>query len=760
MAAGKSASSSKRVQSRAMREINNDSFIYEWPEAGLTLFHSPYDPDPQIKIENGRITEMDGVHERDFDWIDQFIARYSINIPAAQESMAMDSLSIARMLVDITTTREQVVKVFSGLTPAKIMDVVDHLNVVEMMMALQKMRARKTPANQAHVTNRRENPVLLAADAAEANERGFAELETTVGVPRNAPLNALAILIGSQTGRGAALTQCAVEEALELRLALLGLTTYAETLSVYGTERAFSDGDDTPWSKAFLASAYASRGIKVRFTSGSGSEALMGHAEKKSMIYLETRCLMVIKGAGSQGVQNGSISCIALPESLPGGVRAVLAENLIATLLDLELASGNDAMASHSQIRKSAKLMLQFLPGTDFIFSGYSVMPREDNLFGGGNFDSDDLDDYSVLQRDMQTDGGLRPVREDVILDVRRRAAKAIQSVFQVLGLPAITDAEVEAAVIARSSGDMPARNAVADLKAADEFLSKRFNALDVTRALARHGFRDIAEKILSVQRLRVSGDYLQTAAVLRPGGAVSSAVNDSNDYLGPGTGYHLTPARAEEIANLPQAAEPRQMGTETGPASVDFLQEIGESLPGNDPREIVIALGPAFGTELKSTLLGIPHNKVLLALIEGIETEGGKARVAKIYATSDCGFIGHAGARLSGSGVGIGLQSKGTTVIHHRDLEPLNNLELFPQAPGLTLDSYRVIGRNAAKYAKGEPVLPVPIQIDNMARLKYIVRTTVLHLRETNQVRSDKPPQEIRVIKGRMAEAGRETSE
>ncbi|HXH48071.1 MAG TPA: glycerol dehydratase reactivase beta/small subunit family protein [Terriglobia bacterium] len=201
-------------------------------------------------------------------------------------------------------------------------------------------------------------------------------------------------------------------------------------------------------------------------------------------------------------------------------------------------------------------------------------------------------------------------------------------------------------------------------------------------------------------------------------------------------------------------------MGTETGPASVDFLQEIGESLPGNDPREIVIALGPAFGTELKSTLLGIPHNKVLLALIEGIETEGGKARVAKIYATSDCGFIGHAGARLSGSGVAIGLQSKGTTVIHHRDLEPLNNLELFPQAPGLTLDSYRVIGRNAAKYAKGEPVLPVPIQIDNMARLKYIVRTTVLHLRETNQVRSDKPPQEIRVIKGRMAEAGRETSE
>jgi Dehydratase medium subunit len=131
--------------------------------------------------------------------------------------------------------------------------------------------------------------------------------------------------------------------------------------------------------------------------------------------------------------------------------------------------------------------------------------------------------------------------------------------------------------------------------------------------------------------------------------------------------------------------------------------------------------------------------------LIEGIEQEHMKPRLVKIYSTSDCGFIGHAGACLSGSGVSIGIQSKGTTVIHRKDLEPLNNLELFPQAPNLTLDSYRVIGRNAAKYAKKEPVLPVPIQIDNMARLKYIVRTTILHLRETEQVQPHRPAEELR---------------
>ncbi|GAH12512.1 unnamed protein product, partial [marine sediment metagenome] len=232
------------------------------------------------------------------------------------------------------------------------------MNVLEMMMGLAKMRVRRTPANQAHVTNWREHPALLAADAAEAALRGFAEIETTVRVARSASFNALAILVGSQTGRGGVLTQCAVEEALGLRLAMKGLTSYAETLSVYGTERAFVDGDDTPWSKTFLAAAYASRGIKIRFTSGTGSEALMGLAEGRSMLYLEARCLLVTRGAGSQGVQNGSISCIALPESLPGGVRAVLAENLMASMIGLEVASGNDALASHSDIRKTAKLML------------------------------------------------------------------------------------------------------------------------------------------------------------------------------------------------------------------------------------------------------------------------------------------------------------------------------------------------------------------------------------------------------------------
>ena len=242
------------------------------------------------------------------------------------------------------------------------------------------------------------------------------------------------------------MTQCAVEERRNLQLAISGLVTYAETLSVYGTEQVFVDGDDTPWSKSFLGAAYASRGVKVRFTSGTGSEALMGHAQGMSMLYLEARCISVVRAAGSQGVQNGSISCVALVLAVPGGTRAILAENVIAAWLDLEVASGNDAIASHSAIRKTAKLMGQFLPGTDFVTSGYSVMPRHDNTFGGGNYDADDIDEWLTIQRDWQVDGGIEPVGEDEVLQVRRRAALAVQAVFDELGLPAVTDAEVEAA--------------------------------------------------------------------------------------------------------------------------------------------------------------------------------------------------------------------------------------------------------------------------------------------------------------------------
>ncbi len=551
---------SKRFQVLAERPVNKDGFVNEWPEVGFIAMESSNDPKPSIRIENGKVVELDGKNRAEFDFLDRFIADYGINLENAEQVMKTDSLELARKLVDIHVPREEIVPLTTAMTPAKIVEVVEKLNVVEMMMALQKMRARKTPSNQCHVTNVKDNPVLIAADAAEAALRGFDEQETTLGIVRYAPLASMAILVGAQTGRGGVITQCSVEEATELQLGMKGISLYAETVSVYGTESVFVDGDDTPWSKSFLASAYASRGMKMRFTSGSGAEVQMGYAEGKSMLYLEARCIFVTKGAGSQGLQNGSISCIGVPGAVPSGIRAVLAENLITTMLDLEVASGNDQTFSHSDMRRTARTLMQMLPGTDFIFSGYSATPNYDNMFAGSNFDAEDFDDYNVLQRDLKVDGGLRPVSEDETVAVRNKAAKAIQAIFEELNLPRITDEEVEAATYAHGSKDIPDRNVVEDLRAAEEFMNSDMTGLDIVKALYKHGFNDVAQNVLNMLKQRVSGDYLHTSAIVDKDFHIVSAVNNLNDYHGPSTGYKMSDARWEEIKHIPVAINPEDI--------------------------------------------------------------------------------------------------------------------------------------------------------------------------------------------------------
>ena len=478
------------------------------------------------------------------------------------------------------------------------------------------------PGNQAHVTNLKENPALLAADAAEAAARGFAEMETTVGVARYAPLNAIALLVGSQTGRPGVMTQCAVEERRNLELAIHGLVTYAETLSVYGTEPVFADGDDTPWSKAFLASAYASRGVKVRFTSGTGSEALMGHAQGCSMLYLEARCLAVIRAAGSQGVQNGSISCVALVLAVPGGTRAILAENMIAAWLDLEVASGNDAIASHSAIRKTAKLMGQFLPGHRL---------RHLRLLG------DAARRQHVRRRQLRRRRPRR-VADDPARLAGRRGDRA--------GLRGRGDCASASGPrgrcrrCSRSSGcrpspmprsrprpigydsrDMPDRDRAADVEAADAALERGVSGLDVALALDRRGFGEIAEAIVGMQRQRVSADYLQTSAVIDADGLVHSAVNDPNVYLGPGTGYRLEGERWQLLQSLPHATpvERARLGATATPAA----RRAGRGRARRGGRRRRPGGGrrrrrARFRDGILETINGLTHDDVLDAVVRG----------------------------------------------------------------------------------------------------------------------------------------------
>lgn len=164
-------------------------------------------------------------------------------------------------------------------------------------------------------------------------------------------------------------------------------------------------------------------------------------------------------------------------------------------------------------------------------------------------------------------------------------------------------------------------------------------------------------------------------------------------------------------------------------------FKEIGQVKASASIKEVGVGIGPAFGITIQNTINGLPLIEVLREILAGIEEEGMIPRVIRVTRSSDVAFIANDVAKLVGSGVAVGIQSKGTAVIHQKDLYPLTNLELFPQAPLLTLETYRAIGKNTAKYAKGEIVTPIPIQNDIHSRPRYQVKAALMHTKETEMV-------------------------
>ena len=728
------------------RKLRLDHFAPEAPELGFSTMKSPFDPAPQLVVEQGRVTVMDGKSEADFDLIDIFIARHHLDLAVAEEAMATDSLAVARMLVDINVARESIERLVRGMTPAKIVDVVSHLSALELTFAINKMKQRSQPGNQAHVTNAKDDPLQLAADAATASLFGFDEIETTMRVADNAWANALACTVGTSVGRGGVLFQCSIEESEELQIGMQGLTSYAETISVYGTEQSFTDGDDTPWSKGFLTAAYASRGIKARCTSGGGSELLMGFHERKSILYLEARCLCLQRAMGVQGTQNGGIDGAPLTVSLPAGVREILAENLIAMCLGLECATGNDTRSSESDMRVGSKITPFLMAGTEFVFSGMGSIERYDNSFDISLFNGEELEEFLVLQRDFEADGGLRSVEGSEVLGLRQRAVEAVSAVLEELGLDVPEEEMKESVVAASGSKETIAFSPGRIVRISQAIKSRRISAIDVASALLKRGFRQEADNMLSVLRQRVSGDYLQTSAILRDGKVVS-AVNHPNAYTGPGTGYRMTQDRWKEVKSLRDlTSQDKVLGQQasSGRGAVR-LKALGKALRGTEPLEVVIAISPAFGGEVHFTTAGHPVGAVLEALLAGLKSGGAIGRIVRCHHTADTSFLGLTAAKLSGSEVGIGIQAKGTAVIHRSDRLPHLNLELFSNAPATGLEHYRAMGHNAALYAAGQRPEPVVVpSTGNALGSRFHVPAALIHAVEINNVRPGEPPVEI----------------
>jgi propanediol dehydratase large subunit len=739
------------------QRVNLDGFAVEDADLGLVAIRSPHDPEPGLVIRDGRVTEMDGVPEDRFDSIDAYIAGHGLDLAVAQEAMGLTDVEFARRLVSPDVPRPEIVRLSAGVTPAKLARVLALLRPAELCQAMTKMRARRTPSNQAHVTNRLDDPLLLAADSATAAAFGFREIETTVPVLADAPSNAVACLVGAAAGAQGVLIQCSVEEALELELGMRGLTSYAETVSLYGTEQVFTDGDDTPWSKAFLTSAYASRGMKMRVSSGAGAEVLMAGAERKSMLYLESRCVALARAMGAQGVQNGGIDGASVAAAVPCGLRELMSENLMAMMRNLESCSGNDALMSESDMRRTSRTLPIVLAGSDFMFSGFGSIQRYDNMFGPSNFNAEDIDDFLAMQRDWGVDGGLRTVTADRIAQLRREAAQMCRAVYQHLGLADFADDHLERAVDAAGSKDLGETDTLAVVSAAQAIRDGGITVVDVVAALDETGYEAAAERILAMTAQRLAGYYLQTSAIFDEQLRVLSLITDPNDYAGPGTGFEPGPERQAEIDAIRQARGVEDLRAEQATSAVPLLAVAGApgnglasgnglgAGPGQDPREVVIGVSPAVGRDVWRCLSGLTVPEVLTELLAGLEEEGCTGRVVRFNDTVDLGRIVLAAARLAGSGIGIGLQGKGTALIHRRDLAPLANLELYSVAPAVTPELYRLLGANAARHAKGGTPDPVRNPYNDEAiEARYHTTVIALMALERAWVKPGAAPEEL----------------
>jgi propanediol dehydratase large subunit len=399
------------------------------------------------------------------------------------------------------------------------------------------------------------------------------------------------------------------------------------------------------------------------------------------------------------------------------------------------------------------------LAGSDFMFSGFGSIQRYDNMFGPSNFNAEDIDDFLAMQRDWGVDGGLRTVTAERIAQLRREAAQMCRAVYQHLGLADFTDGHLERAVDAAGSKDLGETDTLAVVSAAQAIRDGAITVVDVVAALDETGYEAAAERIMAMTAQRLAGDYLQTSAIFDEQLRVLSLVTDPNDYAGPGTGFEPGPERQAEIDAIRQARGVEDLRAEQATSAVPLLAVAGPAAsgngagreaapgaaPGQDPREVVIGVSPAVGRDVWRCLSGLTVPEVLTELLAGLEEEGCTGRVVRFNDTVDLGRIGLAAARLAGSGIGIGLQGKGTALIHRRDLAPLANLELYSVAPAVTQELYRLLGANAARHAKGGTPDPARNPYNDEAiEARYHTRVIALMALERAWVKPGAPPEEL----------------
>src|SRR5204862_1184572 len=80
---------SRRFVAREARELRKELLIAPVPELGLVAFDGPNDPRPELVVEDGRVTRIDGRGADEFDVIDHFLALHGLDLDAAADTASL-----------------------------------------------------------------------------------------------------------------------------------------------------------------------------------------------------------------------------------------------------------------------------------------------------------------------------------------------------------------------------------------------------------------------------------------------------------------------------------------------------------------------------------------------------------------------------------------------------------------------------------------------------------------------------------------------
>ena len=85
---------SRRFSSRATRDLHLEQLVSPLPELGLVAANGPNDPEPELAVQEGVVTRMDGRDAAGFDVIDRFVVAHGLDLDVAAEMSTLTSRQI------------------------------------------------------------------------------------------------------------------------------------------------------------------------------------------------------------------------------------------------------------------------------------------------------------------------------------------------------------------------------------------------------------------------------------------------------------------------------------------------------------------------------------------------------------------------------------------------------------------------------------------------------------------------------------------